>query len=473
MQLKVVILLIAIILMSSGASALKIDEKIEVDGGGYMHSQTNTEQSSDLIEGHGAQNYHRSLTSQLGLSSLTSEYSLKSDNIRNNYHRSFSINKTLTDNIYVADNLPNSAYFPNHYQISMKSPTGLRHTISVYGSAGEGAGNLSSSSRIAFDPAIAPPSSLQTSDFALSTSYAINGNGSLSEAITDLSISQHPTNIAETSIVGNFAVNSRLTNSLTLPASEAQSQLAKIDSVTPVSDMPQQNKSSVTIADLETMLNRGLITQDDYLYKMEDLLTTGRITADQYATSLESAFDSGLITLSYADYSALLQKASSATLKDLNTLVNKTLVTPEEYLITLKQMLDDNRINEVDYLSAISATKAATKISEIQYPAYKITTLKEMESKYAESQVIDWTTYSSRLNLMLSLGLINQEDYADQILKSSNDTISTYWEMISNCLINKTDFIDNLKEMEVEGRINNTRYNEELGKLRIFDKECP
>ena len=466
MQLKVVIL-IAIILMSSGASALKIDEKIRVDGGGYMHSQTNTAQSSDLIEGHGAQNYHRSLTSQLGLSSLTSEYSLKSDNIRNNYHCSFYINKTLTDNIYAADNLPNSAYFPNRYQISMKSPTGLSHIISVYGSTGDGAGNLSSRSRIAFDPGIAPPSSLQTSDYALSTSYAINGNGSLSEAITDSSIGKHPTNIAETSIVGNFAVNSRLTNSLTLPASEAQSQSAKIDSITPVSDMPQQNKSSVTIADLETTLNRGLITQDDYLNKMEDLHKTRRITADQYATSLKSAFDSGLITLSYADYSSLLQKASSGMLNDLNALVNKTLITPEEYLITLKQMLDDNRITEVDYLSAISATKAATKISGIQYPTYKIVTLNEMESKYAESQVIDWTTYSSRLNLMLSTGLINQEDYAGQILKSSNDTISIYEEMFDKGLISVTDFKSNLKVMEDEGRISEMRYNQELRKFNF------
>ena len=361
MQLKMVILLVAIILMSSGASALKFDEKITVNGGGYMHSQTNTEQSSDLIEGHGAQNYHRSLTSQLGLSSLASEYSLKSDNIWNNYQHSFYVNKTLTENkIYTGDGLPYAAYFPNRYQISMKSPTGLRHTISVYGSSGEGVENLSSVSRIAFDPAIAPPSSLQTSEYALSTSYAINGNGSLSEAITDLSQSQHPTNIAETSIVGGFTVNSRLTNSLSLPASEAQSQSAKLDSVTPVSDMPQQNESSVRIADLETMLNRGLITQDDYLNEMKDLLTTGRITADQYASSLKSAFDSGLITLSYVDYSAMLQKASSGTLNDLNTLVNKTLITPEEYLINLKQMLDDNRITEVDYLSAIRATKAAT-----------------------------------------------------------------------------------------------------------------
>jgi hypothetical protein len=449
MQLKLVIL-IAVILMSSGASALKFDENIKVNGGGYMHSQTNTEQSSDLIEGHGAQNYHRSLTSQLGLSSLASEYSLKSDN------------------------LPNAAYFPNRYQISMKSPTGLRHTISVYGSSGEGAGNLSSVSRIAFDPAIAPPSSLQTSDYALSTSYAINGNGSLSEAITDSSMSKHPTNIAETSIDGDFTVNSRLTNSLTLPASEAQSQSAKLDSVTPVSDMPQQSESSIRIADLETMLNRGLITQDDYLIKMEEMLTTSRITADQYATSLKSAFDSGLITLSYVDYSALLQKASSAALKDLNTLVNNTLITPEEYLITLKQMLDNNRITEVDYLSAIYKTKAATKISEIQYPTYKMITLNEMESKYAESQVIDWTTYSSRLNAMLSLGLINQDDYTGQIQKSSNDTISIFWKLLSNCLINKKDFSDNLKEMKVEGRIDDNRYNEELGKLGIFDtSNCP
>ena len=450
MQLKIVILLVAIILMSSGASALKFDEKITVNGGGYMHSQTNTEQSSDLIEGHGAQNYHRSLTSQLGLSSLASEYSLKSDN------------------------LPNVAYFPNRYQISMKSPTGLRHTISVYGSSGEGVENLSSVSRIAFDPAIAPPSSLQTSEYALSTSYEINGNGSLSEAITDLSQSQHPTNIAETSIVGGFTVNSRLTNSLTLPArSEAQSQSAKIDSVIPVSDMPQQTESSIRIADLETMLNRGLITQDDYLNKMEDLLTTGRITADQYASSLKSAFDSGLITLSYVDYSAMQQKASSATLKDLNTLVNKTLVTPEEYLIALKQMFDDNRITEVDYLSALRATKAATKISEVQYPTYKMITLNEMESKYVDKG-IDWTTYSSRLNAMLSLGLINQDDYTAQIQRSSNDTISTYWELLSKCLINKTDFSDNLKVMKLEGRIDDNRYNAELEKLRIFDiSNCP
>jgi hypothetical protein len=466
MQLKVVIL-IGLILMSSGASALNFDEKIKVNGDGYMLTKTNTEQSSDLAEGHGTQIYHRSLSSQLGVSSLTSEYNLKGNNFRKNYNNhSFRINGEGIDNdIYVAYYLLNPAYFPNRYLISMKSPTGLRHAISVYGLSGEGAENLTSVSSIVFEPAIEPPSPIPTSSYTVSTSYNLNGNGSLSERLIDLSLSLHPPNLAETSIIGNFNVNSRLSDTLTLTAGEAQAQLAKADSVTPVSDMPQQSMSSVTVADLESMLSKGLITQDNYLIKMQELLETNRITADQYATRLTSTFDSNLITLSYADYSALMHKATSGLLNDLNAMVNRTLITPGEYLIKLGQMLDANRITEADYLRAIITTKAATNVSEIQYSAYVNKTLNEMESKFVKG-MIDWPTYSGRLNAMLSFGLINQEDFDSQIQKSSNETILVLEQMLQKGLINQDDFAGKLKDMNDKGRISETQYDHELSKFK-------
>ena len=110
--------------------------------------------------------------------------------------------------------------------------------------------------------------------------------------------------------------------------------------------------------------------------------------------------------------------------------------------------------------------KRQLKISEIQYPSYKMITLNEMESKYVDKG-IDWTTYSSRLNVMLSSGLITKEDWDGQILKSSNDTISNLEDLLVKELIGETDFKGTLKEMMDEGRINEARYNQELSKFNI------
>lgn len=471
MHLKVMILIV-LILISLEAAALNFDEKIKVNGNGYMLSRTNTVQSSDLAEGHGTQTYHRVLSSKLGVSSLTSEYNLKSNNFINNHNYSYSLifdNKTLSDNnIYGTYNLMNSAYFPNRYSINMRSPTGLSQTISVFGLSGEGVGDLNSSSSITFTPIETQPSPLPTSDYTVFTSFNINGNGTSSEAVTDSSLGKHPLNIAETSVFGNFSVNSRLTDDLTLPGSEAQDLSSKVDDVIPVSGMPQQTNSSVAITDLESMLKQGLITQDDYLNKMQDLLKTGRINADEYATRLTSAFNSGLITLSYEDYSALLHKATSGTLDNLNAMVNQTLITPEEYLTKLKQMLDGNRLTEVEYLGAIKATSTTTKVNSDQFSVYKNDALNEMGSKFANG-VIDWPTYFSRLNVMLNFGLINKTDYDSQIQATSNETISNLEQMFSSDpkLINETDFACKLKEMKDEARINETVYDQELSKFNL------
>lgn len=469
MQLKVMILII-LILVSSGVSALNFDEKINVNGNGYMLSRTNTEQSSDLAEGHGDQTYHRILSSQLGVSSLTSNYNLKSDNFTKNYRYSLKFNRTMIDyDIYGENNLVNSAYLPNRYSISMRSPTGLRHTISTYGLSGEGVGNLNSSSSISFNPVKAQPSPEQTSQYTVSTSFDINGNGSLSEAVTDLSLGKHPANVAETSIYGNFDVNSRLSNALTLPGSEAQDQLAKADSVIPVSDMPQQNNSTIIVADLENRLNTGRITQDDYLNEIHNLLKTRSIDESQYATSLTSEFNSGFITLSYADYTDRLHEATPGTLTKLNALVNKGLIPPEVYLTSLKRMLDDNRLSEIEYLSAIKATENVTKANESSI--FKNDTLNEMESKFANG-VIDWTTYSTRLIEMLNLGLINTTDYNIQIDVTSKVTISKFEQMLDKGLINETQFVCALKKMKDENRFSETGYDRELRKINMSESDA-
>jgi|GEM_PF-2456287 len=467
MQLNVIIL-IGLILISSCASALKFDEKIKVDGGGYMFSQTNTEQSSELAEGHGAQTYHRSLSSQLGVSSLASEYNLKSDDLEN-YRYSIAVNKMGIDNkSYVTYNVLNPSYAPNRYQISMNSPSGLHHAIFVNGLEGSDTGNLISASSITFKPTVSPPSILPTSQYTVSTSYSIDGNGSVTEVVTDSSLGRHASDIAETTIFGNFSMNSRLTDSMILPASsEVESQSAKADSVRQVTDLPQKSESSLRVADLESMLLDGLITQDDYSNKIQDLLKKESISADQYATSLTYAFDSNLITLSYENYSLLLHKAASGTLDELNEMVNDTLISPDEYLPKLGQLLSSNRITEAEYLEAIRKTRAATSVSDRQYLAFKSEAFDEMESKYTRG-AIGWPTYLGKLNAMLKLDVIDQADYDGQIQRISFAAISELEDLL-NLGLTKPEFAAKLLEMKVNGRISEELYNQELTKFNITD----
>lgn len=466
MQLKVIIL-IGLILIFSCASALKFDEKIKVNGGGYMLTQTNTAQSSDLAEGHGAQTYHRSLSSQLGASSLASEYDLKSDDIAN-YRYSIAVNNaSIQNNSHATYNVLNPSFAPNRYRIRMNSPSGLRHVISVNGLEGNDTGNLTSSSSITFKPAVSPPSLLPIPIYMVSTSFNIKGNGSASEVVADSSLGQHASNLAETTIVGDFSMNSRLTDSLTLPAnSDVESQSAKVDNVRQVTDLPQQNESSLRVADLESMLIGGLATQDDYLNKMQELLEKQDISADQYATSLASAFESNMITLSYENYSLLLHMAASATLNELNEMVNSSLISPDEYLGKLGQLLASNRITEAEYLHSIAITKEATGVTERQYLAYKSEAFDEMEGKYS-SGAIGWPAYLAKLNAMLKLEVIDQSDYDSQIQSVSLAAISDLEDMLDMNFIDINDFNMKLSEMRDSGRISAEQYDLERGKFNI------
>lgn len=465
MQLKLIIL-IGLILLTSCASALKFDEKIKVDGGGYMLSQTKTGQSSELAEGHGAQTYHRSLSSQLGISSLASEYNLKSDDVKN-YRYSFAINKTSIDNkSYVNYNVLNPSYAPNRYQISMISPSGLHHAVFVNGMEGNDTENLVSSSSITFKPAVSPPSIMPTPQYTVTTSYSINGNGKVTEVVADDSQGRHAPNIAETTIIGNFSMSSRLTDSMILPkSSEAESQSAKADSVKQVTDLPQINESSLKVADLESMLLDGLITQDDYTNKMQDLLNEESISADQYATSLTYAFDNDLIALSYENYSLLLHKAASGTLNELNEMVNESIIYPDEYLSKLGQLLSSDRISEGEYLNAIRKTRAATSVSDRQYLAFKSEAFAAMERKYT-SGAISWPTYLGKLNAMLKLDVIDQADYEAQIQRISSAAI-TLLEDLRGVGISDSEFAAKLLEMKVDGRISDDQYSQELTKFNI------
>jgi hypothetical protein len=465
MKLNVIILL-GFILICGCASALKFDEKINVDGGGYMLSQTKTEQSSDLAEGHGAQTYHRSLSTQLGVSSLESEYMLKSDDIEKNRY-SFAVNKTgIGNKSYVTYNVLNPSYAPNRYKISMNSPSGLRHSVFVNGLGGSDTGDLISSSSIIFKPTASPPSILPTSQFTVFTSYSINGTGSATEVVADSSLGRHVSNIAETTIFGNFGMKSRLTDSVALPTSgEAESQSAKADSVRQVTDFPQANQSSLRIADLESMLLDGLITQEDYLNKMQDMLSDGSISANQYATSLINAFENNLIQLSYENYSFLLHKAASGTLNELNEMVNDTLISPDEYLIKLEELLHSNRITEAEYLEAIRNTRAATSVSDSQYLSFKSEAFDEMMSKYTRG-AIDWPAYLGKLNAMLKLGVIDQADYDFQIQRISSAAISELEDML-DLGVTKPEFAAKLLEMKESGRISVDQYDQELTKYNI------
>jgi len=67
-----------------------------------------------------------------------------------------------------------------------------------------------------------------------------------------------------------------------------------------------------------------------------------------------------MITLSYENYSLLLHMAASATLNELNEMVNSSLISPDEYLGKLGQLLASNRITEAEYLHSIAITKEAT-----------------------------------------------------------------------------------------------------------------
>jgi len=263
-------------------------------------------------------------------------------------------------------------------------------------------------------------------------------------------------------------VNSRLSNALTLPGSEAQDQSAKADSVIPVSDMPQQNNSTIIVAGLENRLNTGRITQDDYLNEIHNLLKTRSIDESQYATSLTSEFNSGFITLSYADYTDRLHEATPGALTKLNGLVNKGLIPPEVYLTSLKKMLDDNRLSEIEYLSAIKATANVTKANG---SIFKTDALNEIDSKYTNG-VIDWTTYFRSLNDMLNFGLINVMDYNSQIDETSTVAISKLEQMLSKGLFDETHFACALGKMKDENRISETLYDRELSKINMSESDA-
>ncbi|VVB72506.1 Uncharacterised protein [uncultured archaeon] len=374
--MKLVIRFIIIIIMLTSLSlAYDFTEKVHVYGSGNMLAQTNTNMAGDSARGSGEQYYYRQLISKPNQLSLTSEYNLKSDGIEKRFYL-----KNLSGfntGIYQTSN-------SNHYSINMRSSGGLLHSVSVSGFSIPNSTNLTSKSRVTFN---APTADSPSSETGVSTSYNIEGPGSLSEVLLDYSSGRHPWKIAETSITGpHFKIESGVTDEKSPVGSDISSLLENFNGMSSSTEKGVPNTDELD--ELNDKFDRGIINAEMYISGLRDKWESKKIDDVSLLESVKARVDKGLIKQSDFDgLSKFIADSRSKAAKTeyglnfINAEFKNKRITDKEYLQLLNTMWKDLEITDTIYLERLKYLRENNNISESDYASRKAEVFEKSEAK--------------------------------------------------------------------------------------------
>lgn len=358
-------------LLVSISYGLSFEEDLSVHDNGKIFAQTDTGFTKDQVQGIGEQTYYRKYTHYPNEESLQSEYTLANSSYIYLYNgkKSYSF-KVLGTNSNVKDDFNHLNFSPNRYAISMKSPTGLQHALSVRGRTGIG-NILNIKNSIEFKVPQLGTSASENAKPEFKTDYNIKGAGDLSEAVLNYNVLKHREVIGEMSVSSkNFSLTSRLSDTLFGFGDYDPSGLSSMADVNITSEYGKEDpirglrdnfeKGFVSIKTYEHILEEywkdGILDEDSFLSEAHSLLENRKITKEEY-DKLELEVRSKLV-----EEASVTTNLSDYTKEFLSDRMNKTT-----YLILIDNMWKNKDLGDDQYLEQLMDLKNKGKISETDY----------------------------------------------------------------------------------------------------------
>jgi hypothetical protein len=403
-------------------AAYDFTETINVIGSGKMLAETDTSQAKDMAQGSGDQYYYRELISKPDHLSLTSEYNItKSDGVDKKFYLKDA--KGRKTGIY-------QIYMPNRYSISMKSPGGIQHTVSVSSYSISNSSPLSSKSQISFN---APTEDSPSSETGITTNYNIEGAGNLSEVLLDSTSGRHPREIAGTSIDSvHFKISSSVSDDAGLQGSDASTMLDSLNKVSLPTESGKPNTNDLD--ELNSKFDNNIISPPMYISGLKEKWESGKIDSNALLDSLKKQVENGKIEQKDFDgirsYIMNRQEKASSTDRSItfveSELKNK-LITSEEYLGLINQMWKGQEITDTIYLDKLKTLKEKGNITDTEYSNLK-------------KEVFAISEPKSNIDLVL-------QDIEDQYSKN---------------ITTKEEYLSKLHELWIGWQIDSTQYQKIL-----------
>lgn len=458
--------IVCIIILIATTSGLKFSESVDInDMDGSFLAKTYSGAANDYARGIGTQSYYREYLSEPNELSLLSEYKIANSaqdkyiygSQKTNSFKLINISATPVNEIF---SLP---YSPNRYAISMKSPTGLMHGLSMDGWSGPGVKNLSASSKIEFSSPKLMESGAEATKSEFSTNVEIRGAGDLSEYVMDYGSTRRPTVIAETKLSSSdFILDTGIGGDLIGFGSSESSGLSSMGNINVSSEYGDIDQ----LKDSRISLENGFMSNENYLYILEESWKNGAITADNLLIEAKKLLENKRI--SPKQYDELQKEVRTYLVHQTEVSVNVSQYTgkfldgifdKDTYLRLIDDLWVKRELDDDSYLSTLLELKKLRKIGDLDYSERKervrerITNSGPEEISPNERNGGDDPLKNARSNLVN--GLLGIESYTFMLKECWNSGVVNETYFLSEAaylLKNKRITDEKYKKMETEVR---------------------